>query len=267
MQYLNFSLKQFIMQGSLNSIIETSAVSSEIPPQILYILACVLQAYWQIRTIHKEHPCRSIQSVLVALTNPSVIYMSVEGCLKFLPLPIFSYSDNLSGLDKCMIDCCQFNSQFQSNGKTIVVPRYALGGALPVDKLDKLFLGKVKKMMKQIEGWISFSLKTRGSSDKTEDTATHSSTQAQHIRTNSMSGNCLGAPKCYNGRQISFWDVIESQNNIYDLSKLIKQSNFPSSLEFFSSSSNDLSLSYSNPNKIRLEQRQRASMNRGTLMQ
>ena len=35
----------------------------------------------------------SMLSLITAITTPSLIYIDVEGCLKFISIPLFNYAD------------------------------------------------------------------------------------------------------------------------------------------------------------------------------
>lgn len=117
-----------------------------------YILGCILDAYCELRALHQIQPCINIQSMLSAITNPRLICVNLDGCLKFLPIPVFIFPDYYSNVDKCMVRCCKFaNQDGELSGRNILIPKY--GNTVTTnnqcsDKLDKIFVAKLKKFMK-----------------------------------------------------------------------------------------------------------------------
>jgi hypothetical protein len=99
-EYLNFTLKEYLLKstGSLFGL-EGRHDPSAIPKNLVYILGCVLDAYADVKSLHEVHPCLNILSMLTSITTPSLIYINVDRCLKFLPLPLFIFSDHSSKIE------------------------------------------------------------------------------------------------------------------------------------------------------------------------
>ena len=95
------------------------------------------------------------------------------------------------------------------------MPRYTINGGIQLEKLDKLFLSKIKKMLRQIEGWILISSKAKGHNDTEETTTYFSSMEVKHARNQSKD---RGLQK---DQRSNFWEIFESQSNLESLCKLI----------------------------------------------
>jgi hypothetical protein len=78
-----------------------------VPSSLAYILASVLDAYSEVRALQLTSPCLNILSMIASITTPSLIYINVDGQLKFLPLPIFQFEDNQGKVDQCFMYCFQ----------------------------------------------------------------------------------------------------------------------------------------------------------------
>lgn len=111
--------------------------------------------------------------MLSAITNPSFIYVNLDGCLKFLPIPLFIFIDYFTKMDKCMIHCCKFpNEDTDTNGRNIVVPKYGNTNSnlnASFDKLDKIFMTRFKKLMKYIRNEMALALINKRNNDSSEE--------------------------------------------------------------------------------------------------
>jgi hypothetical protein len=95
------TLKEYIEKNGrgLISTCDNEDDKIAIPRNLVYVLGCVLDAYCDLRNLHETHPCLNILSMVISITTPSLIYINVDKCIKFLPLPLYIFSDNFSRLD------------------------------------------------------------------------------------------------------------------------------------------------------------------------
>lgn len=118
-----------------------------------YILGSILDAFFQLRHLKIQHPHISIIPLLSSITTPSFIYIDIEGCLKFLPIPLFMMGDYTSNVDQCLVRCCSFEGDGQR--MNVVIPKYGIRSMRKKDegleKVDKIFMDRLKKLIKYMK--------------------------------------------------------------------------------------------------------------------
>lgn len=198
------------------------------PKHLAYIFGSILDAYGELRNLHEMHPCLNILSMVTSITTPSLIYLNVDGCLKFLPIPLFIFSDNFDKMDQCMIDCCRFSNQNEKMyGRNIIIPKYGsttTSSGQGIQKLDKQFLIRFKKLVKYIRNEIDVIMQNRGSQESSQTISSYlSQNQHKYQYSNYSKGQNYRKQKVTEvASHNEFWDLIENTNNVDDLVKMIK---------------------------------------------
>jgi hypothetical protein len=49
--------------------------------------------------------------MITCITNPGLVFVDVEGIVKFMAVPMFLMADFVNSIDQCMVRCCQWEME------------------------------------------------------------------------------------------------------------------------------------------------------------
>lgn len=215
---------------------------SVVPRNLAYVLGCVLDAYGDLKILHENQRCLNILSMVTGITTPSLIYINVDRCLKFLPLPLFIFSDHFTKMEECIMQCCHpINQPPNTFIPNITIPKYGTSSSsfYPSDKLDQIFISKFKRMVKLMGNQCSPTAPQRRESQSSEETITanpqENKNEYHHLVINNNHHKPMGVyhhtHHVTHHHPLDYWELLERSNTIEELTTILKSAgNFPSNL-------------------------------------